>query len=143
MSQQITFKENLNDELLTRLQDIVSQHKRVAVTGAPTSGKTTLTNMLTGCSVVHADVVTKGHDWSLGSKVLCDFVNAMSADRIVIEGVQTPRSIRKGMKVDVLVVLPTPDDLEKRHVGMTKGIATVIQDCINQDILSADQVVFL
>jgi energy-coupling factor transporter ATP-binding protein EcfA2 len=140
---QLTQQENTDDGTLKRLQAIVSSNKRVAVTGAPTSGKTYLTSRLQGCTVVHGDELTKDLEWSQSSEVMSKFVNALDADHIVIEGVQVPRAIRKGMKVDVLVVLPMPANLDKRHVGMSKSIATVIKDCDDKGLLDSVKVVFL
>jgi hypothetical protein len=106
---------------------------RIAITGGPRTGKSTLVQRVdpTTRPVLHGDdYIHLG--WSESSQALCDAANAIYGP-VVIEGVQVPRALRKGMRVDVVIWLDeplmTPNErhIARRHNTMKEGCWNVMQ----------------
>lgn len=77
--------------------------------------------------VIHSDNFN-GFEWSEASQKLAEHVNAINGP-LLVEGVRVPHAVRKGMKVDVLIVLADPVEvLSPRQSGMGKAIETVIRE---------------
>lgn len=68
--------------------------------------------------------------------MLADSVNGAwetYKEPLVVEGVAAIRAIRKGMKVDAIVLLEGAiDELTPRQEGMRKGVMTVLEDVRKQ-----------
>lgn len=106
-------------------------YPRIAICGGPNVGKTTLARMVKDRPVIHTDsfmersweavphaVIAKVYDETGGGK-----------DPFVIEGVQAPRTLRKGLEVDAVLWLDQPLEPEsKGQASMRKGCMTVLAD---------------
>ena len=128
----------------TTLRDALDQCNRIGITGGPNTGKTSLANEYAehrdGAIVVHGDDLMH-LEWSEASKQLAKLGNTAEPP-VIIEGVQVPRAIRKGLWLDVLVVRSTPFvELTKRQRAMQKGIDTVIRDCRTEGLLIYTKVI--
>lgn len=66
--------------------------------------------------------------WSEASQILAECVNSIKG-KVLVEGVVVPRAIRKGMKVDVVIVLKEPViNRLPGHERMEKGVMTVLRE---------------
>lgn len=111
---------------------------RIAITGGPNTGKTTLAGtMADGVTVVHGDDFI-GLGWSQASQALAD--EMAKPGPWVAEGVQVPRALRKMLEAaprtkpcDRLIVLTTPhvetSDGQRR---MSLGVDTVLREIVPQ-----------
>ena len=100
---------------------------RIAIAGGPQVGKTTICERVNGRPVFHGDDYIK-LGWSESSQKLCDVVNA-EAGPLVVEGVQVPRALRKGMRVDVVIWLERMGRYERDgHETMRGGAWTVLSE---------------
>lgn len=108
----------------SRLRDMLKAHARVAVVGAPKTGKTTLTAQVTDRPVIHADdLIPLG--WSEASAELAQKCNAI-AGPMCVEGVSVPRALRKGLRVDAVLLLSQPfTPHTPGQAAMAKGVRTV------------------
>jgi len=93
---------------------------RVAITGPPKSGKTTLSGLVTDRPVFHTD------DWiDLPWKDIPVAILGATQhlDRFVVEGIQVPRAIKRGLEVDVILVLDEPYiPLSKAQWGLWNNV---------------------
>jgi hypothetical protein len=138
---------------------ILEDYPRIAIIGPPKSGKTTLARWASGRKTFHSDHFKKykagtapppveddrfdranldrsSDAWSAASQDMRDAVNAFDGP-CVVEGVRVPHALRKGMRVDVVVLLVDPlQILSKGQLAMAKGVKTVLDDWAsqNQDI---------
>jgi len=104
---------------------------RIAITGAPKSGKTTFSETLPG-NVRHTDdLIPLG--WSESSEAASLWFDDAAVD--VVEGVTVPRAIRKwlernkeGKPVDKIIILTNAPfvPLVAGQKSMAKGITTVL-----------------
>lgn len=107
--------------------EALARYGRVAITGAPKSGKTTICQRVdqTVRPLIHGDDYLH-LGWSESSQKMADIVNAIRGP-MVVEGVQVPRALRKGMLVDVVVWLDRHDKwAHQGHETMGKGAWTVL-----------------
>lgn len=112
-----------------RLRAFLDGFDRVAITGAPSTGKTTLSLKLDDGKrkIFHNDDY-KHLDWSEASEHIAKEVNAHKG-RCIVEGVTVPRSLRKGMKVDLVLWMDRPwKDQKAGQVAMGKGMRTVLSE---------------
>jgi hypothetical protein len=114
---------------LRRLAAFAESYPRIAITGGPKTGKTTLADRLRplGRKTFNADdLIDLG--WSEASAELAKRVNEHDGPCIV-EGVSVPRALRKGMRVDAVLWLDKPHvDLKAGQVAMGKGVKTVMSE---------------
>lgn len=127
-----SFVPSLRDAHLRALQPdwltkILNAHRRVAIAGGPRCGKTTLTRTVTDRTRMHGDdYVDRG--WSEASERLAADVNGLQFP-FIVEGVQVPRALRKGMRVDCVIWLSIPHvPLTKQQEAMAKGCGTVMRE---------------
>lgn len=114
------------DRAARALRDLLDRYDRVGVTGAPRCGKTTLCMDVDDRIVVHTDA-TMGEAWEDQPHQIIDMLKGV--DRFLVEGVQVPRAMRKGLELDALLVLSKPYEKQNpRQVGMGKGVETVLKD---------------
>ncbi len=105
---------------------VLARYLRVAIAGGPKTGKTTLANLVPGKRFHGDDHIGKG--WSEASEALAVEVNDYTLP-LVVEGVQVPRALRKGMRVDAVIWLEQPHvKLTKEQATMAKGVATVFAE---------------
>jgi len=110
----------------------------IGITGGPKTGKTTAAMQIrskTFCGVFHTDDVA---DWPWPDQPaeIIERVSKMVTPLVVVEGVQVPRAIRRGLQCEWLVILDTPVAPQTpKQIEMTKGINTVIRS-LNRDRLS-------
>lgn len=106
---------------------VLTSHARIAIAGGPRTGKTTLSQRVTDRPVFHGDDhIALG--WSQASEHLAAQVNA-AAGPLVVEGVQVPRALRKGMRVDVVIWLERPYVAQTPEQAiMAKGCRTVFDE---------------
>lgn len=113
--------------------DVLKKYNRIAIVGGPRAGKTTLAR-LADRQVIHTDDY-RTRSWEAVPHAVIADIRDLEADygqrgnRWIIEGVQVARALRKGLDVDVVLVLNEPlEDLTTRQDGMRKGVMTVIAD---------------
>lgn len=108
-------------------QHLIATHARVAITGWPRAGKTTFAESITDRPVVHTDDF-KGLPWAdVPAAVIAECDQA--GPTFAVEGVMVPRSLRKGLMVDVVLWIDgTRERLNPRQAGMGKSVVTVLQD---------------
>ena len=108
-------------------RDVLSKHKRVAICGAPKTGKSTLSEMATDRKTIHSDdFINLG--WSEASEHIVRTLNDFDG-AFCVEGVAVARALRKGLIVDAVVWLPTPHvPLSKGQETMRKAVKTVFQE---------------
>lgn len=121
-----------NDEVLTAWLDVLATHERVALTGGPRSGKTTLSRAARYHHVVHTDD-WKDSPWAEQPAEILLALEALRARRtpFVIEGVQVPRLLRRGLHVDAVVTLdthPLGGFEPNRHERMRKAVFSVLRE---------------
>ncbi len=105
---------------------ILAKYPRIALTGGPSVGKTTLSGIVADRPVFHSDDF-KHYDWSQASAVMAAAVN-LQPGPLVVEGVAVPRALRKGMLIDAVVLLRKPRMKQATgQISMTKGIFTVLE----------------
>jgi hypothetical protein len=107
--------------------DALARYARIAITGYPKTGKTTLSARVGDRPVVHGDdYIPLG--WSEASQKMADVVNNTQGP-VLVEGVQVPRALRKGMRVDAIIWLDArlvPYD--RKHAPMSEGVLTVFTE---------------
>jgi len=134
---------------MTNLEEAISRlmqdNSRIAITGAPLTGKTTLAKSVSeskSIPVIHGDDYNE-LGWSESSKAMADAVNAIEG-AVIVEGVQVARAIRKGMRIDALLYLSEPFELlNTGQISMAKGVETVLFDCQDKGLLDSVEVVSL
>ena len=114
---------------------VLARYPRVAIVGAPRTGKSTLTSRVTDRPVLGTDDYQE-MPWDDIPAAMIERSKTMGGS-YVIEGVQTARAIRKGLQVDAIVVMQYPKVAQKPgQVAMGKGIMTVLAEAItlNPDV---------
>jgi hypothetical protein len=117
---------------------MLEKYPRVAIAGGPKVGKTTAVLKLASTAVPASmklattryfagdDLIALG--WSEASEALAEQVNKHTGP-LVVEGVQVPRALRKGMRVDCVIWLSHPHvALTKQQEAMAKGCGTVMRE---------------
>jgi dephospho-CoA kinase len=106
---------------------VLGNYNRIAIVGGPRAGKTTLSR-LTDRPVIHTDDY-RDRSWEAVPHAVIADVLDLQGDRFIVEGVQVARALRKGLEVDVVLVLNEPlSELTPRQEGMRKGVMTVLAD---------------
>lgn len=112
--------------------DVLKKYNRVAVTGAPRCGKSTLVRLVKDRPVVGTDDY-RNRSWAAVPHAVIadvlDLVHDKETPKFVIEGVQVPRALRKGLEVDCVVVLMEPlAEQTPRQIALGKGLMTTLAD---------------
>lgn len=107
-------------------RDLLSRYPRVAIAGGPRTGKTTLSALGDGRTVVHTDDWINRTEWE---GVPTEVIKACGTGPVIVEGVQVPRALRKGLSVDCVVWLERPRTLQTRkQLIMLAGLRTIFGD---------------
>jgi hypothetical protein len=103
---------------------ICASFDRIALTGGPQVGKTTLASSVNDRPIYHSDDF-KQYSWD---EVPYRMIEAVAkVPRFLIEGVMVARALRKGLAADCLVVLHEPCvERNRGQVAMSKGINTIL-----------------
>ncbi len=87
-------------------EQLLAQYPRLAITGAPRTGKTTFTMQVKDRPVIHTD---DWMDWPWAQVPELVGVACSQHEQFVVEGVQVPRTLRKGLvEVDAVLYLTEP-----------------------------------
>lgn len=113
------------------VEDALLRFPRVAITGAPRVGKTWLASSYgLDREVIHTDT-WQGVEWAKQPELIVAACSPLR--RFLLEGVQVPRALRKGLVVDALIWLDTPAAEQTREQkSMGKAIATVLNGIRSQ-----------
>jgi len=113
------------------VEDALLRFPRVAITGAPRCGKTWLAEAVGGDrETIHTDT-WQGVEWGKQPELI--IAACAPLRRFLLEGVQVPRALRKGLQVDALIWLDTPAAEQTREQkAMGKAIATVLNGIRSQ-----------
>ncbi len=105
---------------------------RIAIAGGPRTGKTTLSRIVVDRPVEHTDDYMQYAWEDVPPLVIHKLANV---PRFVVEGVQVPRCLRKGLRVDAVVWLDQPlVPLSEGQRTMMKGVRTVfLQWCATNE----------
>ena len=88
-------------------EDVLRQHKRIAVVGGPVTGKSMLTDEVTDRPVIHSDEIPHENiSWSEHSHRVKE--KAEKEESFVVAGVAADRAVRKGLQVDAIVHCTEP-----------------------------------
>lgn len=114
---------------------ILAQHKRVAISGGPRAGKSTLAATVTDRPVLSTDEFVTV-PWDSVPRAVLNRAADMG-DSWVIEGVQVARALRKGLKPDVVVHLNgAHGELEPGQAAMAKGAFSVLTEWVGSNAIS-------
>lgn len=109
---------------------LIKQYDKVAITGPPKAGKTTLANdveLVDYLKLYGDDYIYLG--WSECSQMIADIAGMKKYDKAkyIVEGTAIPRALRKGMKVDAVIYLRySLEDLTPKQASMGRGVITVL-----------------
>ncbi len=120
----LAFGQEVIDARLKALDDAMMRFPRIAITGPPRVGKTWLSQRCSDRVVVHTDD-WQASDWPAQPQLI--IAGCAGLDRFLLEGVQVPRALRKGLKVDALLWLDRAGAEQTREQkSMGKAIATIL-----------------
>lgn len=113
-------------------KDVLKKYDRIAVTGSPRTGKSTLVRLVKDRPVISTDDYRR-RSWSAVPHAVIadvlDLVHDKETPRFVVEGVQVPRTLRKGLEVDCVVVLAEPlAEQTPKQIALGKGLMTTLAD---------------
>lgn len=106
--------------------ELVECYKKVALTGPPKSGKTTLANQIKDRSIIHADDYSH-LTWQ--EQAIAPLVKAATLDKFLIEGIQVPRALRKGLEIQIVICLGMSlEPLSLYQIGTAESIRTILTE---------------
>lgn len=113
------------------VEDALSRYPRIAITGGPRVGKTWLANTYgLDREVVHTDT-WQGVEWDKQPALIVAACEPLP--RFLLEGVQVPRALRKGLQIDALLWLDCPAAPQTpAQRAMGKAVATVLRTIRSQ-----------
>lgn len=108
------------------LASLLEQYARIGITGGPRTGKTTLAARSLDRPILSTDAYREVPWADVPAAVIAA---CAPLPRFVIEGVQVPRALRKGLAIDLLIYLRDPlAETTKGQQSMAKGVRTVLDD---------------
>lgn len=109
------------------LADCLTRYKRIAICGAPETGKTTLTQHVVDRLVIRTDDF-KGLPWGDQPRAVIEACS--SFDSFVVEGIQVARALRKKLEVDVLIwLMRVYGQQTERQATMGRSLITILESC--------------
>lgn len=106
---------------------MLAQYERIAIAGGPHTGKTTLAASGDGRPVIHTDDLIGVVDWAVTPAAVIELCGRQA--RWILEGVQVPRALRKGLPVDCVVWLGSPvAAVSAKHQSMERGLRTIMAE---------------
>ena len=121
--------------------ELVECYKKVALTGPPKSGKTTLANEIKDRPIIHTDDFIH---LSWKEQVLASRIQAASLDTFLIEGIQVPRILRKGLDIQIVICLgESIEPLNTRQIGVGKSVRTVLTEWSRSSLGESVPIVYL
>lgn len=115
---------NSTVELEKSFQRLLKTYPRIAIAGGPRCGKSTLAKTTQDDRRVVLDDEFDGLSWEVRPHALIASVQGLPS--FVVESVQVPRALRKGLEVDAIVYLHKPRvSRTKGQITMAKGAHTV------------------
>jgi len=127
---------NLDDYI-----ELVEGYKKVALTGPPKSGKTTLANEIKDRPIIHTD--DYAHlAWK--DQATAPLIKTATLDKFLIEGVQVPRALRKGLEIQIVICLGMSlEPLNTYQAGTAKSIRTILAEWSRSSMGEAIPIVYL
>lgn len=108
------------------LDEILRMHKRIAIAGGPLTGKTTIAVGVSDRPVYHTDEYM---DLPWSEQPLQWLTRLENEPCYVLEGVQVPRTLRKGLQVDAVVWLEEAKvQISPKQTSMAKAVRTVYNE---------------
>ena len=99
---------------------------KILITGPPRSGKTTLAQQHSHPNTIHTDDY-KYLSWQAQLQILR--LKADELDSWLIEGIQGPRLLRKGLEPDLVIWLSKPHQLlTKKQSALAKGMEKIFKE---------------
>lgn len=115
-----------------QFQTILAKHKRVAIMGGPSTGKTELSGLVYDGRPVHHNDTAKHLPWEDQPSHWME--QTKDQDSFVIEGVHAVRAVRRGLQVDAIIHLTKPHKPQSAgQQSMHKGQHTILQDVIRNN----------
>jgi hypothetical protein len=120
------FRYALGEDARTReLARALAEHRRIAICGAPETGKSKLVEGVTDRPIVHTD---DWLDYPIADQPLRIVEACRGEEAFVIEGTLVARALRKGLGVDVLLWLVKPMGKQTpKQKALGKGLATIFE----------------
>lgn len=113
--------------LPTWLPPLLRIYPRIAITGGPKAGKSTLAALVKTRPIIHTDDFAK-LGWSEASAAVVKHCNELPP-YFLVEGVAVPRALRKGLKVDCVIwLVGAHDTLTVPQESMAKACKTVFEE---------------
>lgn len=113
---------------LNPFKRVFDLYDKVAIIGGPKCGKTTLAKTVKDRTVYHADSLIDKLGWSDISAEIAREVNAHEG-KLVVEGTAVVRALRKGAKVDAVIMLEQPKvEQTKGQAAMQKAVKTIFRE---------------
>ena len=121
--------------------ELVECYKKVALTGPPKSGKTTLANEIKDRPIIHTDDFMH---LSWKEQALAPRIKAASLDTFLIEGIQVPRILRKGLDIQIVICLgESIEPLNTHQVDAANSIRTVLTEWSRSSLGESVPIVYL
>lgn len=106
------------------LSELLGEFPKIGIIGPPHTGKTSLSYLVKERPVIHTDSFIN-EPWSEVPYSIIKTVKPL--DSFLIEGMQVPRAMRKGLPLDCILFLPHIfGELTTRQNAMWKGTITVL-----------------
>lgn len=113
---------------LNPFKRVFDQFDKVAIVGGPRCGKTTIARMVKDRTAYHADSLIDTLGWSDISAQLVKEINE-HAGPMVVEGTSVVRALRKGAKVDAVILMTQPKtEQTKGQASMGKAVMTIFRE---------------
>lgn len=119
-----------------KIKRVLRDHKRIAVTGGPDTGKSIVTDYVTDRPVYHSDDYTDENWHTKPETLIREAYSADSPSGYVVAGVTADRAVRKGLQVDAIIHCDDTkvhSDKRGRHTlkkQIDKRVRTLMEDGI-------------
>ena len=135
------------EQVVGKLSDLCARFENIGVTGPPDSWKTTACRCVVPIFIEIDRVLNVGDPrtvvpWPKQPGVILqawEICKATQRAPRVIEGVQLPRAITEGLRVDALLITSL-ESVKCCHHAMASMNASVLETCLNQGYLKGVEV---